>query len=281
MRSRRPKIYPALAPLGGPETDRIRDTAVHAARVAGEIQMHRFRSPGLACRKLLHDVKLDIDLRCERSILSTLRESFPDHAVWTEESGRLPGTGRCTWVVDPLDGTVNFWQGLPIFCVSIACYRNDLPPAAPGLPGAPVVGVVYLPCSRELFVGVRGRGSVLNDRRVGVSAARELGDLVLAVSFGKTPERMRRMADRLAALLPQVRKGRCLGAAAAELAYVSAGYLGGVIYDGLKPWDFAAGQILVEESGGFLNASETEPGHWRVTAGPAALEGAITSLLSS
>lgn len=257
---------------------RLRDTAVRAARVAGELQMHHFRNPALSCRRLLHDVKIETDLRCERAIVTAIRQTFPDHPVWSEESGRLPGTGPYTWIVDPLDGTVNFWHGLPIFCVSIGCYRNDRSAVVPGLPGAPAVGVVYLPAGREMFVGVQGRGATLNSRRLCVTAAETLSDVVVTVNFGKTPERMRRATARLAGLLPKVRKARCLGAAAAEMAYVAAGYLGGMLYDGLKPWDFAAGKILIEEAGGFVNAAETEPGLWRVAAGPAALARELASV---
>jgi fructose-1,6-bisphosphatase/inositol monophosphatase family enzyme len=280
LRSRRPKTGAAAPPPAVEETGLIRDTAVRAAMRAGDIQMHHFRNPALKCRQELHDVKLDTDLKSERAIIAAIRDNFPHDAVWAEESGLLPGAGRRTWVVDPLDGTVNFWHGLPIFCVSVACYRNDLPSAVPGLPGAPVAGVVYLPCSREMFVGARGSGATLNARQLGVAPARELGEVMLSLSFGKTPERMRLMTARLGSLLPKVRKARCLGAAAVEMAYVAAGWLGGMIYEGLKPWDFAAGKILVEEAGGFVQAHETEPGLWQLAAGPAGLQAEILSLLA-
>jgi len=278
--SRRLKPGAAAPPAAVEETGLIRDTAVRAAQRAGDILMHHFRNPALKCRQALYDVKLDTDLKSERAIIAAIRERFPHDAVWTEESGRLPGTGSRTWVVDPLDGTVNFWHGLPIFCVSVACCRNDLPSAVPGLPGAPVAGVVYLPCSREMFVGARGSGATLNARQLGVAPARELGEVMLSLSFGKTPERMRLMTARLGSLLPKVRKARCLGAAAVEMAYVAAGWLGGMIYEGLKPWDFAAGKILVEEAGGFVQARETEPGLWQLAAGPAGLQSEILSLLT-
>jgi fructose-1,6-bisphosphatase/inositol monophosphatase family enzyme len=223
------------------------------------------------CTRLLHDVKLETDQLCEKAIIAAIREPFPDHAILTEESGELPGSGDCTWIVDPLDGTVNFWHGLPFFCVSIACYRNggraNEGGGHAGLPGAPVAGAVFLPFSQELFVGTPGRGAFLNGRPIRVSNDERPSDVVVTVSFGKTPEMMQRMTRRLDVLLPQVRKVRCLGAVAAELAYVAAGFLGGLVYEGIKLWDFAAGKILLEEAGGFLEAAETEPGQWRVLAG--------------
>jgi fructose-1,6-bisphosphatase/inositol monophosphatase family enzyme len=255
-----------------PFSDRATETAISAARRAGAIQLHHFRNTAVRCTRLLHDVKLETDRLCEGAIIAAIRERFPDLAILTEESGRLPGSGEYTWIIDPLDGTVNFWHGLPFFCVSIACYRSGGPTAQEGgtragLPGVPVVGVVFLPFSQELFVGTPGRGAFLNGRPISVSNSERCSDVVVTVSFGKTPEMMQRMTRRLDVLLPQVRKARCLGAVAAELAYVGAGFLGGLVYEGIKLWDFAAGKIIVEEAGGFLEAAETEPDQWRVLAG--------------
>jgi fructose-1,6-bisphosphatase/inositol monophosphatase family enzyme len=263
--------------------DRVAETATRAARRAGAIQLHHFRNTAVRCTRLLHDVKLETDQLCEKAIIAAIRERFPDHAILTEESGQLPGSGECTWIIDPLDGTVNFWHGLPFFCVSIACYRNGGCPAAEGgthagLPGAPVAGVVFLPFSQELFVGIPDRGAFLNGRPICVSRLERTGDAVVTVSFGKTPEMMRRMTRRLDVLLPQVRKVRCLGAVAAELAYVAAGFVGGLVYENIKLWDFAAGKILVEEAGGFLEAAQTVPGQWRVTAGGPGLRETLTGL---
>jgi fructose-1,6-bisphosphatase/inositol monophosphatase family enzyme len=244
--------------------DRVRETAISAARRAGAIQLHHFRNTTVRCTRLLHDLKLETDTICENAIIAAIRESFPDHAILTEESGQLPGSGEYTWIIDPLDGTVNFWHGLPFFCVSIACYHKG---GHGGLPGAPVAGVVFLPFSQELFVGLPGQGALMNGRPIRVSSAERTRDAVVTVSFGKTPDTMRRMTRKLDVLLPQVRKARCLGAVAAELAYVAAGFLGGLIYEGIKLWDFAAGKIILEEAGGFLEAAETEPDQWRVLAG--------------
>ena len=252
--------------------DRVLATAISAARSAGAIQMHHFRNDKVGCHRLLHDIKLETDRKCENVIIATIREHFPDHTILSEEGGELPGSGECTWIIDPLDGTVNFWHGLPFFCVSIACYRNDGQSAGgEGLPPeplrVPVAGVIFLPFSQELFTGMPGRGAFLNGRPIRVSSVESAANAVVTVSFGKKTETMHRMTRRLDVLLPQVRKARCLGAAAAELAYVAAGFLGGLVYEGIKLWDFAAGKILIEEAGGFLEAAETEPDQWRVLAG--------------
>jgi myo-inositol-1(or 4)-monophosphatase len=265
-------------------TDRVAETAISAARRAGVIQMNHFRKAAVRSTGLLYDVKLETDRLCEDAVVAAIRERFPDHAILAEESGKTPGTGEYTWIIDPLDGTVNFWHGLPFFCVSIACYRNGVHTSSPGVPGGgilgvPVAGVVFLPFSEELFVGMPGRGAFLNERLIRVSQAKGASDSVVTVSFGKRPEIMQRMTRRLDALLPRVRKARCLGAAAAELAYVAAGFLGGLFYEGIKPWDFAAGKIILEEAGGFLEAVETEPDQWRVLAGTPAVRDSLRLVL--
>jgi fructose-1,6-bisphosphatase/inositol monophosphatase family enzyme len=264
--------------------NQVQQTAISAARRAGVIQMHHFRNRTVRCRRRLHDVKIETDRKCENAIIAAIRERFPEHAILSEESGALEGAGEYTWVVDPLDGTVNFWHGLPFFCASIACYRRADHRAVEfdsceGRLGLPVAGVIFLPFSDELFTGVPGRGAFLNGRPIRVSDSQSAADAVVTVSFGKTPESMRRMTRRLDALLPQVRKARCLGAAAAELAYVAAGFLGGLVYDGIELWDFAAGKIILEEAGGFLEAREAEPDLWRVIAGASGLRNTLISVL--
>lgn len=268
--------------------DAVRETAVNAARRAGEIQLRHFRQAGVRHQGLAYDVKLETDRLCEQAVVDAIRERFPDHAILAEEGGWLPGSGEAVWIVDPLDGTVNFWHGLPFFCVSVACHHTrGISPsgAAPPRPGAglgrPIVGVVLLPRTHELFVGLAGRGAFLNGCRIRVAAVQSAGEAVLSVSFGKTPAAMTRMAGRLQTLLPMVRKARCLGAVAAELAYIGAGFLGGLVYEGIKLWDFAAGRIILEEAGGFLEAEENEPDQWRVIAGAPGLRQALRGIVQS
>jgi fructose-1,6-bisphosphatase/inositol monophosphatase family enzyme len=263
-------------------TDRLVSTAVHAACFAAGIQLRHFRDPAANSAKLLYDVKLATDRLCEEAIVAAIREVFPDHAILTEERGYISGGGNVVWIVDPLDGTVNFWHGLPFFCTSIACYRRDeacLSEPPQGLPGEPIAGVVYLPYSHELFVGIKGRGAFVNDQPIRVTSSTSPADMVVSVSFGKNRATMQRMTHRLDLLLPHIRKARCLGAAAAELAYASAGILGGLFYEGLKLWDFAAAKIILEEAGGFFRADEIEPDTWRVIAGAQSIRESLEMLL--
>lgn len=247
--------------------EEVLGTAREAARRAGEIQMRHFRRrPGIRSRSL-HDVKLETDRLCERAVVRAIHDRFPDHAVLGEEGGEQPGDGGFVWIVDPLDGTVNFLHGLPFFCASVACYHRN----GDSL-GAPLAGAVYLPATGELFTAAAGRGADLNGVRLARLSRIRAASAVVSVSFGKTEQTMRRMTRRLARLLPRVRKARCLGAVAAELAYIAAGRLGGLIYEGIRLWDFAAGRILVEETGGFFRGRETAPGEWQVAAGAPGLQ---------
>jgi fructose-1,6-bisphosphatase/inositol monophosphatase family enzyme len=238
--------------------------------------MRHFRRGDFAAARELHDIKTAVDARCEAEILAAIRGSFPEHAVLSEESGHIAGTGECIWIVDPLDGTVNFWHGIPFFGVSIGCFRRNMD----GNPGEALAGVVWLPCTAELFLAVRGAGALLNGSPIRAAALRRTGEALVSLSFGKTAAAMRRMTARLEILLPRVRKVRTLGAAAAEMAYVAAGFLGGTLYEGLKPWDFAAARVLLQEAGGTLEAEETETGSWRVLAAAPGVQRALRLAMS-
>lgn len=266
---------------------RIKQVAVLAAHQAGQIQLATFRRQNDASHiRLQHDVKLETDRHCEQAVIGVIREAFPDHGILSEESGWLPGSGEAFWIIDPLDGTVNFWHGLPFFCVSIACYYcpehlrgKAIKSGAPLDLSNPVVGVVFLPCTHELFVGSVGKGAFVNDRSFRIPTLAATAEAVVSVSFGKKPEIMNRMTGRLHQLLPRVHKARCLGAAAAEICYAACGYLGGVYYESLNPWDFAAGSIIIKEAGGFIDANEIEPGQWQVLAGASGIRRDLRSIL--
>ena len=275
----------AAAQASADLNERVVATALAAARRAGEIQMQAFRKATPACTKLLHDVKIATDRRCEEAIVETVRNSFPDHAILTEESGALPvtvpaGGSSTPWTVRSTSGTGCRFSAFRLPAIATPPAPTITGSTEAGLPGRPLAGVVFLPYSDEMFLGVSGRGAFLNQRPIHVCRFEGTRNAVVAVSFGKTPALMDCMTQRLAAILPQVRKARCLGAAAAELAYAAAGFLGGVVYEGIKQWDFAAGKILLEEAGGCLEAVETQPDQWRVLAGSPEVLKALKPLLS-
>lgn len=210
------------------------------------------------------DLATAADLAAERAIVSRLREAFPDSAIEAEEEtsdSRAPGA---RWFVDPLDGTINFVHGLPIFCVSIALYFDE----------QPLLGVVHLPRLDETFHAVHGMGAFHDGRRIQVASTAKLSDSVLATGF---PYRRGELEhDNLANfqnLFYDIRGIRRMGSAAADLAYTAAGRLDGYWELHLSPFDLAAGALLVREAGGIVTDADggedwLRGGHI-IAAGPA------------
>ncbi len=219
-------------------------TAVEAARAAGALMRRHLRSPKRVQAASQHDLKLELDVRCQRLIERRLRAAFPGWGVLGEEGSRGEADGP-RWVVDPIDGTVNFAYGIPHACVSIAL---EVPAAR--LPWQPMVGVVWDPFCEELWTAVRGRPTRLNGRVVRVSARSRLEEAIVALGAGKRLEAMAHMVGALTALVHRVRKLRSMGSAALALAYVASGRFDAYAEIGLNWWDIAAGGLLVEGAGG-------------------------------
>ncbi len=185
------------------------------------------------------------DLKAERLLKAELKRARPGYGLLFEESGEERGTDpRHRWIVDPLGGTTNFLHGIPHFAISIALERD----------GEIVAGLVYEPTRDEMYSAEKGLGAYVNDRRLRVSARRQLGAAVIGTGMPDGPH-----ADNPAylAILPTVMAAtsgiRRMGAAALDLAYVAAGRLDGFWEFGLAPWDIAAGILLVREAGGYVS----------------------------
>ncbi|MBI5396247.1 MAG: inositol monophosphatase [Verrucomicrobia bacterium] len=231
------------------------DTAIAAARAAGELQRRNFYKPPKVTAKMAHDVKLVLDVRSQKLIERTILRRFPGHEILGEE-GSQPGASarkseirnpksEIRWVIDPLDGTVNFFYNIPVFCVSIAAQERQ-----PDGAWRNVAGVIYDSMRDELFSTAAGQPTRMNGRIVRVSRRRTLGDSVCAVAFFKHPYTIQHGLAAFNTLLPRVRKMRLLGAAALDMAYVACGRFDAYIEFGVKLWDIAAGLLLVENAGG-------------------------------
>ena len=261
------------APLTGAEQQRILDVAREAALAAGQVLMEHFgrlAAQDISSKEVERDLLTSADLASERLLVERLRSAFPDHAIESEEEvhDAPREEGDLRWFVDPLDGTINFVHGLPMFAVSLGLFHN----------GAPEVGVVHLPRVDETFWAVRGGGAFLNGERIQVSSCERLGDAILATGF---PYRRNELEHNNLAnfgrFFLDVRGMRRMGAAAVDLAYTAAGRLDGYWELHLAPHDVAAGALLVREAGGRVTDADggedwLRGGHL-VAAGPGLIEG--------
>jgi len=236
--------------------------AIHAAQVAGGIHMQHWRKAPTVAKMEPHDIKLEADRLSEEAILAILREATPGARIISEESGLHEGTADFVWVVDPLDGTVNYYYGQPHFCVCIACYRRR---GADTL-GEPVVGVVYAAGYDELFVARPGRGAQCNGKPLCVRPVSSLKDAMLASSFGSAPATIDRMAQVISALVRRTKKLRIQGSCGLDICNVASGQLSGLFQSDVRIWDFAAARIILEEAGGIVDARALDDYRWNVLA---------------
>jgi len=219
--------------------------AIRAARAAGDViirQIDHVQDLPVT-KKGRNDFVTEVDRHAELVIIETLRKSYPDHAILAEESGQQ-GDSPYLWIIDPLDGTTNYLHGFPQYAVSIALqHRGELNQA-----------VVYDPLRQELFTASRGEGAMLNNKRIRVSKQKHLEGALLGTGFPfKEQERLDEYLNSFRALFPMTAGIRRAGAASLDLAYVACGRLDGFWEFGLKPWDMAAGCLLIQEAGGIVH----------------------------
>jgi myo-inositol-1(or 4)-monophosphatase len=228
-------------------------TATEIVLQAGGIQMARRESGFTIDKKGTIDLVTEVDLECERLCRRIVAERFPGHDVLAEEMSSGPGertTSTHRWVFDPLDGTTNYAHGLPIFCASLALEVN----------GRAEVAAIFDPTRQELFTAERGQGAFLNGRRLAVSATTELVDAMLVTGFPyDVHQKIPDLIGMFGAFLGRARAVRRLGSAALDLCYVAAGRFDGFWEQELKPWDVAAGALIVTEAGGRISGMDGSP----------------------
>jgi myo-inositol-1(or 4)-monophosphatase len=222
--------------------------AVKAARRAGTIISRASENLDVLTikHKSLNDLVSEVDRAAEDAIIDVISSAYPDHAILAEESG-ASGQSEYVWVIDPLDGTTNFLHGFPQYCVSIGLLHK----------GIPAQGVIFDPTRNDLYTASRGRGAFLNDKRLRVAKRDKLIDGLIGTGF---PFRMFEHLESYNAMLKELMT-KCAGvrrpgAAALDLAAVAAGRFDGFWEIGLKPWDMAAGVLMVTEAGGLVGDFE-------------------------
>ena len=222
----------------------ILNVAIGAAEKAGEIMRRQLPNVSTipVTRKARNDYVSEVDRACEAEIVREIKRFYPDHAILAEESG-ASGDSDYLWIVDPLDGTSNYLHGIPHFAVSIAVQHK----------GRTEQAVVFDPMRDELFTAQRGGGAYLNQQRMRVSPRNGLEGAILATAFPfRQRQHMKPYLNIFNRLWDQAEDFRRAGTASLDLAYVANGRVDGFFEIGLKPWDVAAGALLVREAGGVV-----------------------------
>ena len=211
-----------------------------AARRAGELAAARFRTDVEVSLKGRANVVTDVDLASERLILDYVGREYPDFGILSEESEPVPGAAPYTWVVDPIDGTRNFAEGIPHFCVVVAIAAGD----------EVVAGVTYDPVRDELFAAQKGQGAYLNGQRISVSDRADLGDGVLGFDLGYDFGSAKLLLEMAAGIWPRTQAYRLMGSSALSIAYTACGRIDLYFHHSLSSWDIASGILLAREAGG-------------------------------
>jgi myo-inositol-1(or 4)-monophosphatase len=232
------------------------ETAIEAAGEAGKLLRKNFGSTLKVNLATHHDIKLEIDEQAQQVITRVILADFPDHCILGEEAVTGNPDADVRWVVDPLDGTVNYFYGIPHYAVSIAAQeRRD------GDRWETVAGVVLAPEIDELFATAKGQPATLNGRHIHVSDRANIGEAIVAVAFFKSMRTIDQGLESFGRIIHKVRKLRLMGAAALDVAYVASGRFDAYVEYGIKLWDIAAGQFILENAGGRVESKPLPEPH--------------------
>ena len=227
------------------------ETAVKAAKAAGVLLRENFGRALVVDEMKQHDIKLALDVESQELITGILLDEFPDYALYGEEGVAGNQDSDYQWIVDPIDGTVNYFYGIPHYCVSIALrHKEEL-----------IVGVIYDPSMDDLWTVVKGEKPYLNGEEISVSSRTKLEESILYVGCGKTDDALSAGLERYRRASVRARKMRMMGSAALGMAYIATGRLDAYIETRISLWDIAAGQLLIEATGGkvTLTPKDGEP----------------------
>lgn len=230
--------------------EKLLETAINAAKEAAKIQLEYMNIElDIQTKASEFDLVTQADKLAEAKIIEVISSVFPEHSFLAEESGAATRDSEYLWVVDPIDGTVNYAHRFPQFCCSIGLYFK----------GEPLLGVVLDPCRDELFTAMRGHGAFLNGKKISVSRIDSLTKALLATGFpALRDELLRRNLEYFKLFLGKCQAIRRPGSAALDLCYVACGRIDGFWELGLSPWDTAAGALMVQEAGGVVTNLDNE-----------------------
>lgn len=243
-----PALHPRL------DIDELMDCAVTAARAAGRHALDHRRRRGEVAQCFTHDVKLVLDKECQIKAERVIRRRFPGHGILGEEDDQARAPAEICWVIDPIDGTVNFFHGLPLWCSSIAVQVR----------GRTVAGAVFAPEQDQCYRARTGQPARCNDKPISASKMARLANAVIATGIDKEADGGKRSLKIFQILTRHSQKTRIMGSAALDICHVASGKTDGFFESGVYLWDVAAGALIVEQAGGQSEILTAGPGH-RVT----------------
>jgi len=227
----------------------IKKVAIDAAKEAGKYAFKRMGSLlDISFKRGPTDLVTDVDKKCEKKIIKRIRDKFPLHSILAEEGGGDDLNSPYKWIIDPLDGTVNYSHAFPIFCVSIGFLEE----------GTVKLGVVYDASRDELFVAEKGKGAFLNNKKIKVSKTKKIKDALVSTGFPYNKEAKRKNLALFTNVMENAQAIRRAGSAAIDLCYVACGRFDGFWELELSPWDTAAGILMIEEAGGTITMLKGE-----------------------
>ncbi len=261
-----------------PFNDEICTFAIKICREAGLLLLSGFRSGTTEISyKSRTDLVTNMDYESEKLICTRIKEQYPDHDIIAEEGGRADNNSDYLWYVDPLDATNNYAHGIPFFCISIGIYSRSSKSV--------VAGAVYDPCHDEMFSAVKNCGAYLNGGLIKVSPVQDLGVALLSTGFPYAKDDIEKNnLNEFNRFLPQIQCIRRMGSAALDLCYLAAGRIDGYWEPMLKPWDSAAGSLIVSEAGGKVtkyNGETYDPEYPEVLASNGFLHSRMVSILTA
>lgn len=230
-------------------------SAIKAAKEAGKVALEKINELNISTKDSRFDFVTDADIEAEKTIMETLSTDFPEIGFLAEESGGIKRNSNLLWVIDPIDGTNNYINEIPFFCTSIALAKDS----------EPVLGVIYEPNRDELFYAVKGSGAFLNGKKINVSNRASLDKAIVVLSFSsarKSQELAHLGEHSFMDLYKKIRAIRKFGAVALELAYLASGRVDAVLHRNIKPWDGAAGAVLIREARGRVTNQFNKP--WQI-----------------
>lgn len=237
-------------------------SATEAALKAGALLRKHQHSPKKINEEIQHDIKLELDVRTQKLIEAHFRKQFPGSAVFGEEGVSGDSEAEFRWVIDPIDGTVNFAYGIPHACVSIALQERAMKGRGVTRDGyVTIAGVVHDPFCDETWTATLGGSAKLNGTKISVSKRSRVAEAIVSMGFAKSADTTKVMLPHLNDLVYRVRKIRIMGSAALSMVYVACGRFDAYIEGGVRLWDIAAGGLIVECAGGEFWREEIDTEH--------------------